>query len=595
MIESAAVPTPPQPVPPEPTPPAPPSLSPPSPPPPPPPLNPVEQALGAGWQAFKARPWLLTLPQVILLPLACLVLPMGILAAGATLNLTETPDAIFGAVMGSVALLAGGLGLLALLALAIAAVGYVVAALRIVRGEPTGAGDLLAGLRRAPGIALATLITGGAGAAVAVSSALATALSLYLVDGLTWIGGQVASPRLPGEALASGLAYALAGAIVILGIAALYYVLAGLSQWPFLLLDRGMSARDAVAASWRMMRGHRLALLSLWFAASALNVVGLLLLVFGVIFTTAIGIGAFAGFHQRLASAATSVQPQSAPKPRRTPLAAWAVDAWIALRVTALMTLGVMIGTIAPTIAFNKSTWSPYGPTWILAGMAPLVIVPVAYFLVGWLVGGTPGQRIVGTGWGRFRWLAVVYGLAALVEVAGLAGAIRKAPAGIVALAAGYETARQLVAELPEGYATAPNNTGASDGLTLPRPDPDDLSVSASYRITDTAGSPYFFTLRRYVHAETAKAAQVRLQETGASPAPALGVEAFSMHDESEGVVRIVVRAGDTLIAGEAPPEQAEDLERLLQLQLERLDAAQAGVERVYRWLPAPAERLEEE
>lgn len=573
--------------------------------------NPVERALSAGWQAFKARPWLLTLPQVILLPLACLVLPTLILAVTAAIRLADAPDATYGAVLIFGALLIGLPFLLILLLAAIFGTGYVVAALRAVRGEPTGAGDLFAGFRRAPGIALAVLITGFA----AVAIVFPTALGLALVAG----AGRVAPDALIGHPLAQGLAaglvYASGAALLILAIAAAYYVFAGLSQWPFLLLDGGLGARDAVAGSWRMMRGRRLALLSLWFAASALNVVGLLLLVFGVIFTSAIGVAAFAAFHHGLehAELTTDALPAASPRPRRTPLAAWAVDAWIALGVTALFTLAMLVGSTVWMIGFARSVWSPYAPAWILAGIAPFVIVPVAYFVIGWASGGTPGQRIVGPGWGRFRWLGVVYGLAVVVQIAPLVGIVRDVPGGILALAVGYETARQLVAALPEGFDSAPNNEGASDQLDLPKRDPYDLSISASYRITDTVGAPYRFVLRRYFHEETAVAAAARMHEAGARAEPVAGaesvatagaaaypaptsefeVETFAVDDLDAGVVRIVARSGDTVIAGEAEPENADGLRYLIGIQLARMDAAREGVDRVYRWLPV--ERLEED
>ena len=62
------------------------------------------------------------------------------------------------------------------------------------------------------------------------------------------------------------------------------------------------------------------------------------------------------------ASTETSAQPRSVPKPRRTPLAAWAVDAWIALRVMALMTLGTLIGTIAAVVQVVEMSIDRFSP-----------------------------------------------------------------------------------------------------------------------------------------------------------------------------------------------------------------------------------------
>lgn len=550
--------------------------------------NLVETALTAGWTAFKSRPWLLTVPMVILLPLANLV----VLGAFFAITVAEPASEALGITSGAAMLAAGvvaiGLFGLVVLAFAIVGTGYAVTALRVVRGETPGAGDVLRGLSRAPGIVLASLVTVGAMVAVVGAGAIAAAVAASLAAA----DSQAASGATLSGALTGGLAYLVGVVVVILGIVGLYHVLAGLSQWPFLLLDGGLGAREAVAASWRMMRGRRLALLNLWFAVAALNVVGLLLLGFGAIFTGAIGVAAFASFHHGLAVGEDVMDAVAVGRPRRTPLAAWAVDAQIALRIAALLTLGAMIATIAPLIAFNRTEWSPYGPAWLLIGMTPLVLVPIVYFVAGWALGGTPGQRIVGLGWGRFRWLAAIFGLAVLVEVGALASIAYRATGGILALAVGYETARQLVAGIPEGFASAPNNSSASDRLDLPATDPDEPVMLASYRITDTAGTPYFFALRRYFRVETAEAAMTRLREPGASPTPALGEEAFTVRDENAGVVRMMVRAGDTVIAGEAVPEHAAALGRLLALQLERLDAARASVDRVYRWLPMPEERL---
>lgn len=550
--------------------------------------NLVETALNAGWAAFKARPWLLTVPMVIVLPLANLVWLGGIVAITVAEPVSEALGLASGAAMLAAAAVFIGLLVLVVLAFAIVGTGYAVAALRVVRGEATGAGDVLRGFSRVPGIVLASLVTLGAVAAVVGVAAIAVAVAASLAA----VDPQASSDATLSAVMTGGLVYLVALAVVILVIAGLYYVLAGLSQWPFLLLDGGLGAREAVAASWRMMRGRRLALLNLWFAVAALNVVGLLLLVFGVIFTGAIGVAAFAAFHDELAAGQAMVDAPAVGRSRRTPLAAWAVDAQIVLRITAMLTLGAMIATIAPLIAFFKAEWSPYGPAWLLIGMTPLVLAPIVYFVAGWALGGTPGQRIVGPGWGRFRWLAAVYGLAVLVEVGALASIVYRAPGGILAVAVGYETARQLVAAMPEGFASAPNNSGASDRLDLPATDPDEPVMLASYRITDTAGTPYFFALCRYFRVETAEATMTRLRAPGASTTPGLGAEAFTVRDERAGVVRMVVRAGDTVIAGEAAPEHAEALERLLALQVERLDAARASVDRVYRWLPVPEERL---
>lgn len=550
--------------------------------------NPVENALSAGWAAFKARPWLLTVPMVIVLPLANLAWLGAIFAITVAEPVLEALGITSGAAMFAAALVAIGLLVLVVLGFAIVGTGYAAAVLRVVRGEPSGAGEVLRGFSRVSGIVAASLVTVGAIAAVVGAGAICVAIAATLAP----VGPGASSGATLSAVLTDGLAYLFATALLMLVVAGLYYVLAGLSQWPFLLLDGDLGARAAIAASWRMMRGRRLALLSLWFAVAALNVAGLLLLVFGVIFTGAIGVAAFAAFHHELAVGHGVADAAAVGRPRRTPLAAWVVDAQLALRITALLTLVGMIVTIAPLIAFYKAEWSPYGPAWLLIGMTPLVLAPIGYFVVGWALGGTPGQRIVGPGWGRHGWLAAVYGLAVLVEVGTVVSLAYPAPGGILALAVGHETARQLVAAIPEGFASAPNNTGASDRLDLPGTDPDTPVMLASYRITDTAGTPYFFALRRYFHVATAEAAMTRLRASGASPAPDLGVEAFSVRDENAGVVRMAVRAGDTLIAGEAAPEHAEALERLLLLQLDHLDAARASVDRVYRWLRVPEERL---
>ena len=557
----------------------------------PPSPNRVEAALNTGWGAVKARPWFLSAPLVILLPLFGLILPAIVVGVAAlAFWLIEQPSS--GGVIGLVVALLIGLPLLLLVV--IAGTGYAAAALRVVRGEPVGAGDLLAGFGRLPGIAFATAIT-GAGVA-AITGVLALGAALFA--GATRIGtyALVKNPQ-AAELVAQGVIYLFVAALSILAIVAACYLFAGLAQWPYLLLVGGLGARDAVAESWRLMRGRRLDFVSLWFATTALNVVGLLALGLGALFTLAIAAARFAAFYDRLEGDVMpeGAHPASPPLPSRTPMAAWVVDSWIALRLTALVTLLSIVATLAPIISLNRTTWSPYGPAWILAGFSPFVIVPVVYMALGRALGRTPGQRIVGAGWGRFRWLAAVMGVAVLVEVVSLSGSARRAPFGILALAVGYETARQVVADLPAGYHSAPNNNGASDGLDLPSTTPSDMIVSANYRITDTGGVAYLFTLRRYFHVDTAEAAVTRMHGPGETPEPALGPDAFTVRDEDAGVTRIFARAGDTIIAGEALPAKEGELKRLVAMQLGRLDTARAEVERVFGWLPVPTERLEDQ
>lgn len=556
-------------------------------------LNRVEQALNEGWAAFKARPWLLTVPQVVLVPVGALISVLPFLIVGGVVSLAvqsaDPSNAAYYVILFIIALF---IGALLATALAVVVTGYAAAALRVARGEAVDTGDLFAGFRRVPGIVLAVLITGLAVAAVLAAAAIGM---VVLVGVDRALQAMITHPL--AAMLTSGLIYAIAVGIWLSALAAICYVLAGVSQWPFLLLNDGLGGRDAVATSWRMMRGRRLELVSLWNATAALNVVGLFALGFGVIFTNAIAVAAFAAFHRDLVGTREMDDSAATQGPRaiRTPLAAWAVDSSIVVLMAALFTLAAMIAMIAPAIAFARSSWSPYAPVWVLAGMTPLVIVPIAYFVLGRMLGGTPGQRIVGSGWGRFGWLGVVFGLSVLLEVGSLGATILRAPAGILSLAVGHEIARALVAELPAGYDSAPNNEGASDNLDLPATDSSEPTVIASYRITDTVGTPYRFALRRYFRTATADAAAARRRERGAVPEPAVGPDAFSVPDPDAGVVRVTVRAGDTLIAGEAAPEHADELKRLLRLQLDRLDAARDRVERVHGWLPVPAEQLKDD
>ncbi len=116
-------------------------------------------------------------------------------------------------------------------------IGAMGAALRVARGETPGADDLFVAFRR--DWAQAALLCLLMGCAVALGTAL------FVLPGI-WLGLR-------------------------------------LSWAPYLFLDEGLAAPDALRESFRRTRGHALSLLGLWAIAGAVVAVGFALLAVGAI------------------------------------------------------------------------------------------------------------------------------------------------------------------------------------------------------------------------------------------------------------------------------------------------------------------------
>jgi len=515
-------------------------------------ISPVARALEGGWRAFRARPGLLGGWLLILLisTFTLQMLVLGILAVGsAAADAPEAPArvSLAGIAVASGLLLAVGTAVLLPLW-----VGLGFTALRVVRGEVTGSGNVFTGLRRGFAV-LATAVIAGL---LVVLPALGALVATLAVSGA---GVDALSARWAGSPEAAATSATLGGLVAFAGhlawVVALWYGLSGVALWPLVLLDQAAGPWQALRRSWALMRGRRLALVGLYIALSALNFLGWLALGVGAVVTLAISIAAYAAFYAaacgepvgEVASgwsmapitgepvAPTTGEPSSTARWRRVRWSALAVDCWVVVYGLAAAWLAVLVASIAPIIEINQSSWSPYGPVLLLLPMVlpPLVLLPLYWLAARWS-GASLGRRIAGEGWGRFEWLAAPLILSGLVFMLGIGRIYWNTVPGIAALGVGHEMARQIARPLPAGHASVPDADGASDwfdALVVDDPDTGAAAISASYTITDALGSAHAFKLVRYDDEAMAVAAMGRLGGAAASPAPDLGPAAITTRD----------------------------------------------------------------
>jgi len=93
----------------------------------------------------------------------------------------------------------------------------------------------------------------------------------------------------------------------VLGAALLWvlgYVSIRLNQWSLLLIDKGVTARQSVQQSWRLMRAHTLSFLVLLVILALVNCLGALAFLVGVFVTIPVSLGAFAAFYVKISEKA---------------------------------------------------------------------------------------------------------------------------------------------------------------------------------------------------------------------------------------------------------------------------------------------------
>lgn len=550
--------------------------------------NAVETALDLGWAGFKRHPWLLTIPPLFLVPVLFAVTTVLAVMTGSLDALNAWQDADSPGVSLAARLLIPNLVLYAQV-LAVAIILSLVA-LRAVRDEPMGWRAYFVWVRRLPGIALAILVG-------AVGASIPPALAGLVIHGPSRLG-ELLVPHLPGgrvgQIIAPPFLSALLALLDIAGFCGFVYVLTGLSQVPLLILDRRQSAMSAMIDSWHLMEGRRRALISLGLAIAALQIVGLMALGIGVAVTAPVGVAAYAAFYHGLPKTMLPGPALSAPiwRSQGYSLAALALDAYLALYLAAVVTLATLIGGTRPIIDLLKQVWVPFGMAWMVILASPIVLVPFLYLVIGSLRRRTVGQWIVGPGWGRFRWLAVVPLVAFLIGMAPFPFVTSRVFGGLLSGGVGSEIARLVVAALPPEYTSTPSAGESSAGLQLPETEPETPSVAVTYRITDSLGVGHPFTLRRYVQVRTARDALDSLSARGGTPVPELGPDAIAIEDPSAGVVRLMLRRESTLLVGESRPESVGSLRRLMVLQRDALGEAEASVSWAWPLLPEPEERL---
>ena len=357
--------------------------------------------------------------------------------------------------------------------------------------------------------------------------------------------------------------------------------------------------------AWALTEGHRWSVLSLFFALTILNTVGLLAFGVGLLVTAPIAACARAALYTRLVEEKKrkaffekvgGEQPHEATStaPRRRPLSALVVDGWIILYATATGMLAVMVSTIRPIIDRMGNSWSPYREAMFVALVVLTPIVLLVLFIIfirrmGW----TPGARIVAEGWGRFEWLAILSAIALAFMTWRVLAAAGVAVVGFTAMGVGSEMAHTMIADLSDGHSSQPDLAYGTDWLRKLDIGSDDVSlVQKRYTVTDTVGTPYFFAVARYYHEPTATAMMQRLEGGDAKVTSVLEADAIEVRDETAGWVRIAVLDGSTILAGEAGVDHVEKLYDLMAHQLSRLDAARERVAPVYERLPKPVQRL---
>ncbi len=80
-----------------------------------------------------------------------------------------------------------------------------------------------------------------------------------------------------------------------------YVVMLGLFFMPFLVFDWGLTARQALSASWKLSSGYKLNLLVLMLALCGVNMLGMVTCGAGMLVTLPLSVGTFALFYDRIA------------------------------------------------------------------------------------------------------------------------------------------------------------------------------------------------------------------------------------------------------------------------------------------------------
>lgn len=125
-----------------------------------------------------------------------------------------------------------------------------------------------------------------------------------LFEGFRHYAAVLGSAFLTGLAVVIGLVF-----LIIPGI----WIGLRLSTTPFMVVDRGLGAVDAIKASWSLTRGHALRILGFFLLAIPVMFLGLLALVVGVI-PAGMWVGvAFASLYEDMRRDATRPDPEPAP------------------------------------------------------------------------------------------------------------------------------------------------------------------------------------------------------------------------------------------------------------------------------------------
>jgi uncharacterized membrane protein len=95
------------------------------------------------------------------------------------------------------------------------------------------------------------------------------------------------------------IVHALVGFGVIFFIIPGIFIALAFAQWPFLIMDRNADIIGSLEGSWRMMSGYKAEFLLLWLVLIAINILGVIPLGVGLIFTVPLTYAVQAAFYDR--------------------------------------------------------------------------------------------------------------------------------------------------------------------------------------------------------------------------------------------------------------------------------------------------------
>ncbi len=78
------------------------------------------------------------------------------------------------------------------------------------------------------------------------------------------------------------------------------FIALAFGQWPFLIMDRNLGILDSLESSWRMMKGYKGEFLLLWMMLVGINLLGLIPLGMGLVFTVPLTYAIQAAFYDRV-------------------------------------------------------------------------------------------------------------------------------------------------------------------------------------------------------------------------------------------------------------------------------------------------------